>query len=192
VEGGSASPFSDISASHWAYADIAAAQKRCIVTGYTDNTFRPGEPVTREEFVVMLMRAFTVNCAAEQLPDVPTNYTDDAQIGAWARSSIIKADEQNVITGYADGSFRPRSNITRVEATAMLARYLQYPLVDGNTLPFADREEIGIWARAYVEAAVGREVVSGRPNNLFAPLEATTRAEAVSLIMRAIHGSEQK
>lgn len=48
--------FSDISG-HWAEATIRWAAGEGIVSGYGDNTFRPGNTVTEAEFLVMFTRA---------------------------------------------------------------------------------------------------------------------------------------
>lgn len=47
-------------------------------------------------------------------------YTDDAQIGSWAIPSVDQLQLQGVMTGYPDGSFRPKANITREEFAVAL------------------------------------------------------------------------
>lgn len=50
-------PFKDVSASRWSAAKIQAARDLKIVGGYEDGTFRPTQPVTRAELVVILQKA---------------------------------------------------------------------------------------------------------------------------------------
>ena len=47
-------------------------------------------------------------------------YTDDAQIGSWAIPAVDQLQLQGIMTGYPDGSFRPKANITREEFAVAL------------------------------------------------------------------------
>lgn len=48
--------FKDISTKDWAYKDIQALVANKITKGYNDNTFRPGESITRAEFSTFMAR----------------------------------------------------------------------------------------------------------------------------------------
>ncbi len=52
--------FSDVASARWSAADIAAAAKAGIVTGYPDGTFRPTGPLTREQGAVLAVRTLEV------------------------------------------------------------------------------------------------------------------------------------
>ena len=49
-------------------------------------------------------------------------YTDDAQIGSWAIPAVDQLQLQGIMTGYPDGSFRPKANITREEFAVALEK----------------------------------------------------------------------
>lgn len=49
-----AKDFSDLSADHWAYANIQTLVNEGTINGYEDGTFMPSKTVTRAEFVKML------------------------------------------------------------------------------------------------------------------------------------------
>ena len=49
-------PFDDISIFHWAVRDITWLKSNDITTGYSDNTFRPDNNVTRAEMAAFLHR----------------------------------------------------------------------------------------------------------------------------------------
>lgn len=51
------SPFSDLTASHWAYGSILALVDHFITEGYPDGTFRPNQSMTRAEFSVFVAKA---------------------------------------------------------------------------------------------------------------------------------------
>ena len=94
---------------------MAAAAENDIVNGFEDNTFRPTENITREQFAAVMMRAFEFGESSAALA-----FTDADQAG-WSKGYIAKAVELGVINGYEDGSFQPASNVTRAEAFKMLS-----------------------------------------------------------------------
>lgn len=52
----------------------------------------------------------------------PLSYSDERDIPAPARSAVGEAQARGIINGYPDGSFRPRSYLSRAEAAMILAR----------------------------------------------------------------------
>ena len=53
------STFKDVPTSHWAYSSIANMAANDIVGGYSDNTFRPNNSVTRAEMATLIQRSHT-------------------------------------------------------------------------------------------------------------------------------------
>ena len=43
---------------------------------------------------------------------------------SWAKSMIEKLSENEIITGYPDGTFRPDKEVSREEACVMIAKYI--------------------------------------------------------------------
>ena len=113
-------PFADV-AQDAAYAEAvrwAASEK--IVNGFGDGTFRPEEPVTRQDLAVMLMR-FCETVLQRDLPaDQPApTFTDAGQIALYAAESIYHLQKAGIVTG-SDGAFRPLDGAQRCEAAKML------------------------------------------------------------------------
>jgi len=169
-------------AGHWAEASIQRAVVLGIVTGYNDGTFRPQSQVTRTEFVTMLMRAL-------QLPLSDANeltFADLDKIPAWARASVSTAVKAKIIYGFEDNTFRGDKPITRSEMVTILVRAFGLE-TDSEAKPtFADVEKIPAYAQKSVAAAAEAGLVHGKGNNLFAPNDNTSRAEAVVLILRLL------
>ncbi|WP_138756597.1 S-layer homology domain-containing protein, partial [Paenibacillus sinopodophylli] len=111
--------FSDTTG-HWAESMIQQAVSEGIVNGYRDGTFKPNQTVTRAEFVVMLM-----NALGAQGEGTTLTFTDKSKIGAWAQTAVAQAVQAGLITGFADGSFHPDSEITRAEVAVMIGRVLR-------------------------------------------------------------------
>ena len=67
--------FKDVSATHWAYAYIAALTKEGYLKGDTAGTFRPEDPITRAELVTVLNRIAEVDSAkGVTIADVPATH----------------------------------------------------------------------------------------------------------------------
>ena len=49
--------FIDVPANHWAAAWIEQLYREGITSGYADGTYRPGNPVSRAEMAVFIIRA---------------------------------------------------------------------------------------------------------------------------------------
>ncbi|RXZ79571.1 hypothetical protein EBB07_22080 [Paenibacillaceae bacterium] len=175
--------FNDITG-HWAEARIKQAVSAGIVGGYPDNTFKPGRTVTRAEFAVMLM-----NVLKPQGDGAALTFTDKAMIGSWAQRSIAQAVDAGIISGYEDGSFRPNAEITRAEMAKMVAKALGLTGGTTETSGFADDKDIPDWARGAVATIKNLGIIEGKGANQFAPRDNTTRAEAVSLLLKML---EQK
>ncbi|MDG0791158.1 S-layer homology domain-containing protein [Cohnella ginsengisoli] len=106
-------------ANHWARGAIAAAHAAGIVDGYEDRTFRPDDPITREQMAVMTARAMKLQPAAAGGKD--TVFTDRADIADWALPSVLAASENGLFVGY-QGAFRPHAYATRAETVETLRR----------------------------------------------------------------------
>ncbi|MGO4274327.1 S-layer homology domain-containing protein, partial [Paenibacillus sp. TAF58] len=170
--------FSDITG-HWADALIKQAVSAGIVTGYPDGTFKPNHTVTRAEFAVMLM-----NTLKPKGEGVALTFTDTVKIGPWAQKAVAQAVQAGIITGYEDGSFRPDAQITRAEMAAMLAKVLGQSNEASASTGFADDKDIPVWAKGSVAYVKQAGIVQGKGDNKFAPQDHTTRAEAVTVLLK--------
>ncbi|WP_245946715.1 S-layer homology domain-containing protein [Paenibacillus cellulosilyticus] len=173
--------FSDLDG-HWAKDAIERAAALGIVSGYPDGTFRPKNNVTRAEFTTMITRTFALQSATGVTPD----FADAAKLPNWAKTAIAEAAAAGVVTGYADGTFRPNQLITRTEMTAILVRVLGLQLNAQEKPTFADTDQIAAWAQPSIAAAVNAGIVKGSGGNKFSPASNASRAESVTIIMTAL------
>lgn len=168
-------------AGHWAEHLIAEAVSEGLVEGYPDGTFKPNQPVTRAEFLVLLVRTLQLDGEGAELA-----FTDLHEIGNWAAGSIRLAVEASIVEGYSDGSFQPNRSITRAEAAVMIARALELTAEDDQETQFADDDSIPHWAKGAIETLRKLGIVNGRSDNRFDPFASTTRAEAVVMLQRML------
>jgi hypothetical protein len=110
----------DDTVDNWAESSINGAVGRGIITGYEDNTFRPNAPITREEMAAMIARA--LNLEEEVVEDY---FEDIGTASSWAQLSIRRLGNSKIITGFPDGTFRPKDTLTRAEAVKVIYEILQ-------------------------------------------------------------------
>lgn len=108
--------FPDVDADAWYGAAVEKLAGLGIASGYSDGSFKPGNPITRAEFVTMASR-FT------ELDDTDCSF-NDVSIDYWAYHYISFAAGQGWVSGYPDGSFGPEKNITRAEVTKIVNKLL--------------------------------------------------------------------
>lgn len=164
--------FPDTPAALWSAAFIERAARMGIITGYADGSFRPDAKVSRAEFAAMLFKTFGLS------PSGGTGFSDTR--GHWAAEAISALQDNGVITGYADGSFHPKQEITRAEMVTMLSRLTNY--VSSDSVPFSD--VTAGWAAGPINAFAGAGIVTGKGNGQFKPEEPASRAESVVMILR--------
>lgn len=99
-----------------------------IINGYTDGTFRPGDTLTRAQFAKIVVCAMDKEDEASA-GGISSSFYDIPQ-GYWATPYINYVSQNNMIIGYADGSFRPEQSISYAEAVTVLLRMLDYTEAD--------------------------------------------------------------
>lgn len=162
---------------HWAEANISRLVEAGAVGGYPGGCFEPDNTITRAEFAAILVNAFKLEPKSGEV------FNDTS--GHWARDSIKTAAANGIVSGYSENSFGPNDPITRQQMAVMISRVAN--LSDGEGKTFADSNQIADWAQAAVAAVSGGNIISGYPDNTFRPQAYATRAEAVTVIVKALH-----
>ena len=121
VESAQAAGFADVN-DEWYATAVNWAANVGVVNGYEDNTFRPNQPITREQLAAILM-----NYSAYKGQDVSAradldNYTD--QPSAWATETMSWAVAEGLISGVTADQLQPQGNATRAQVAAILQRFL--------------------------------------------------------------------
>ncbi|MNW24961.1 Endoglucanase precursor [compost metagenome] len=104
----------------------------------------------------------------------------------WAADNIRTAVQLHIADGFPDGSFRPEQTVTRAEFTVMLARALGLELSqDTAETAFTDGQALSAWARPAIQQAAAHKLIQGYEDGTFRPNALITRAELITLLMRA-------
>ncbi|KNY27647.1 S-layer homology domain-containing protein [Pseudobacteroides cellulosolvens] len=110
----------------WAVGFIQTAFDRALINGYSDNTIRAGNKLTRSEMAVIVMKAFKF----PQENKSKLNYKDLRSIPLWAKDYIESAYNLGIITGYSDNTFKPDNYITRGEVIKIISMCLNRSNLD--------------------------------------------------------------
>lgn len=164
-----------------------------IVKGYSDDSFRPYEEVSRAQFAAFMARAFLPEAVDAPPPTVPT-FTD-VPSSFWGYSEIEAAAAAGFVlgTGRGGASFSPDIPVTRAQMAAILCRALglddQVAAASAASVtesPVFEDVPQGYWAIAQISAANVAGLVLGGTDGRYRPEESTKRAHAAAVIARAL------
>lgn len=178
-----AEPFSDMESATWANEAVLSLSELEIINGYPDGTFRPGNAVTRDEFVKMM-----VLTAGYDISGRTGEFTDVA-FDAWQNPYVASALHNGLVAGMGDRVFGLGMNITRQDLVLIIYRYLEkagIAKVEGKNVNFADKDEIADYAIDAVASLAELGIINGRDGNVFAPGDTATRAECALMLYRVL------
>lgn len=160
-------------------AELNRTDHLAFLSGYANGTFEPDRNMTRAEVTTMFARLLTEKMAANQ---TYSNTFSDVAKSHWAANYIGYMQQFGIITGYADGSFRPDASVTRAEFAAIASRFER--LTEG-TKSFSDVPG-NHWAAKYINFAATRGWVNGYADGTFRPNNSITRAEVAAVTCRLL------
>lgn len=131
LSAGTTSRFKDVSATSTLGPAILKAAEKGWIAGYSDGSFRPNEPVLREQAARILAEAAELGTKAEPFGDVPDDSVFAGSIGAVENADLMYGD--------TNGKFNPALQITREQSAATILRFFRY-LEDGLTEQFDIKE----------------------------------------------------
>jgi len=183
----SAAGFKDVPAGYWAKDQIDYLVSKGVIAGYSDGTFKPESPVTREQFAKMI-------CIAKGLKEVKPATPTFKDVGAdrWSFGYVEAAVKAGYIKGYADGTFKPANSITRQELAVLGVRVLgkeaEANAWKGEPIVWAnDWKKIGSWAVGAVTLAYRPDIqilTYHTKEGTVDPTMAATRAECAFAIYK--------
>jgi len=174
--GGTEAEFTDLSG-HWAEENVKRLAGVGAAKGFEDGTFKPDRPISRAEFVALLVRVLGLSEKQGQ------PFADTA--GHWAEREIAAAHAHGIVQGYRATAFAPDDPITREQMAAIVVKALGREAKSADK-SFADQAAISAWAREAVAAAAEFGLLTGTPGNRMKPQAPATRGEAATVILRAL------
>ena len=116
--------YSDVPAGLWCAKAVTWASANGLVLGYEDGTFRPDQPVQRQQLVAMLFRyAAFCGMSAVTLEENLLSFQDVGAVSGYARPAMNWAVGQGILLG-SENYLMPREQATRAQVAMVLHRYL--------------------------------------------------------------------
>lgn len=117
--------FDDVVASDWFAHAAAWGAAEGIVEGYGDgSTFGGGDPVTREQVAVFLMR-YAKWLGMDTSARATLAFPDASSTSDWAREAMEWAVAEGLFSGYSNtGELRPGAGATRAQVATVLMRFV--------------------------------------------------------------------
>lgn len=112
--------FADVASGKWFSDSVSVASK--YLSGY-GNLYYPDRDATREEFIkaVILLKGYSTNLLTlDEKAELAKKITDFNSVSTDHKDFMLLAVKYGIISGYEDGSVKPKNNITRAEATKVL------------------------------------------------------------------------
>ncbi|MDY3071379.1 MAG: S-layer homology domain-containing protein [Eubacteriales bacterium] len=181
----SAAYFDDIT-NHWARTEILEMADAGVINGYADGTFRPDRPITRAEFVALVVRRYQPKGTYDVTWPVDVSQTN------WYYDSFVQAARAGLIPDamLSGRLFRGDDAITREEAAYILDRVLG--LEETGPMLYTDRGQITVYAMDAVNRVSKAGIFGGYADGTFRPQGELTRAEVAAVLARLAHQEAEK
>ncbi|MBH0228825.1 S-layer homology domain-containing protein [Halobacillus yeomjeoni] len=136
-----------------------------------------------KKFVSLILTLAFVFSLNPMNTNAASTYPDLGSV-SWAKDEILYLSDQGIISGYPDGTFRPKEEVTRGQVALMVVRDLYPNATPTKANPFNDVEKGKYYTKA-VRVAYEKGIINGYPENLFKPEAYITRAEVAVIVDRA-------
>lgn len=180
--------FTDVPPQFWAYNSITKMTKEGFMSGYKNGTFKPNDPLSREE-AASLFSKMIGEPTSIMLASSFTDITSDR----WSSLAIESVARANIISGYGDKTYRPEQYMSRQEFAVVADKYLHYqgyrtedPTALDN-IHFSDQKFIAPWAQSSVRELALFGFINYSTTGLFNPEKYVTRSEAAEITYRMLY-----
>ena len=175
--------FLDVSRTDWFYYDVRYVCENGLMNGTSRNRFSPYGTATRGMLVTILYR----------MENEPRCFGSaafsDVKPGAYYEKAVVWASQNNIVSGYTDGTFRPDAPVTREQLASILYRYTLYRGQDvsaGETTSltgYGDAQTVSNYALPAMRWACGTGILQGA-NGKLSPNGLATRAQLAAMLHR--------
>ena len=175
--------FLDVSRTDWFYYDVRYVCENGLMNGTSRNRFSPYGTATRGMLVTILYR----------MENEPRCFGSaafsDVKPGAYYEKAVVWASQNNIVSGYTDGTFRPDAPVTREQLASILYRYTLYRGQDvsaGETTSltgYGDAQTVSNYALPAMRWACGTGILHGA-NGKLNPSGLATRAQLAAMLHR--------
>lgn len=163
--------YNDIDASSPSGTAVEQLSRLNILSGFGDDSFRPNDTLTREQFAkIAVCMLGEEKSAASMSAD---NVFSDVTPADWSSGYINYIAQRGIINGYPDGSFGKDDTINYAQALTILVRLLGY---SGEDVSYR-------WPDGYIKKAQALGICDGMS---FGTYENVTRANAAYIVYNTL------
>lgn len=182
-------PYEDIKGT-WYEEAVTRLNEKGLIYGFDDGLFHGERMMSRERFVVLLVRALNL----KPLQDSVCRFADVK--GRWSAKEVEIAAQYGLVAGVTETEFAPTRGLTRQEMMVIVARAIETLNIktpEPQDLDrYTDTDQIAGWALDSVKLLVASGLISGVSATEIAPLRECSRSEMCMVIYRLICLSESK
>lgn len=174
--------FKDLPRAHGAYDAILALNKKGIIFGYSDSTFKPESQITRGHASAMINRILNLKATH------PVKFTDVSPKYAFLKD-ITALNEAGILQGYTDGTFGVEDSLTRTQLAVIVDRAFNLKdKVSNETKANTSYNDIspGYWASDSILALKALDQTNVFKTSSFNSGKKATRAEFSAAVYTAI------
>jgi hypothetical protein len=172
--------FSDVQPSDYFYQAVRYLYCAGVISGYADGTFKPFNNTTRGQLskIIVLARGWPLDCPqAGHFSDVPPSNPFYCYVET--------AFGHSIISGYADGTFRPGNNVTRGQLSKIVVLAMDWALDCPPPGHFSD-VPLNDPFYCHVETAFAHNIIAGYADGTFRPGNNATRGQICVIVYRAL------
>ncbi|MBR5430623.1 MAG: S-layer homology domain-containing protein, partial [Firmicutes bacterium] len=174
--------YDDVQPGDWYYDAVQYVSDNGLMQGVGNNTFAPGDDVTRGMIVTIIYRLDGSPAVSGDCP------FSDVAAGSWYEKAVTWAAANGIVNGYSAASFGPDDSITREQMALIFYNYAKYKGYDVTTTAdissFIDSNNVHDWARDAMSWCTAVGLINGMGGNALAPEGSSTRAQAAAVLMR--------
>ncbi len=109
------SSFNDVAANTILCGAVNWGKSKGLVNGVSSTEFAPSQKLTREDICTLIYRACSKFSFTLPFSNSTVTFSNYGNISAYARSAVARLYQSGIISGYPDGTFRPKQAITKAE-----------------------------------------------------------------------------
>jgi rare lipoprotein A len=172
--------FTDVASNHPHYTAITYLKENGVIEGYSDNTFRPANPVNRAEALKIILLGSDII-----VPEIqPQAVFPDVLSEMWYAKYAAKAKNLNIVKGDdATGYFRPGDTVNLAEALKILILTNKIDPETPLSPPYAD-VPADAWFAPYFECARKATLFDLGPDEKVNPSRLVDRGLMAELMYR--------
>ena len=179
--------FEDLEKNSWYYPFVRRVVELGLMNGVSEHSFAPDETLTRAMLVTVLYR-LSGDRAAE------TAVFSDVTPGSWYAEAVAWASANGIVTGYPNGTFQPKTAITREQVAVILHRYAGYQNFDNSQRAdlsgFQDAASVSNYAAEAVAWANYFKILSGFTDQTLQPRGGATRAQVAKMLVTFLENAQ--